>query len=132
MATVDDIDTKASVRKFLERKVVLSKSSEGEDSADEIQAVLESAAITFLLNPQAALSLILLAKNTLQQITQKDLELVDFMSAAVNDVSNPDTEITDTSDLVEAQTALVEIDRVGTVVAEGRAFGRYKSAVERF
>src|SRR5687767_4020134 len=112
MAKIDDIDTNASVRKYLERRVVVSQSEEGQDQADEIQAVLESVAITFLLHPQTALTFILLAKNQLQQVVQKDLDLLDFLLKALDDIDNPDTSSTDTSDLVEAQSALVELDRV--------------------
>lgn len=132
MATVDDIDTTAAVRKYLDRQVVVSNTQEGQDQGEEVAAVLEAVAISFLLNPQAALTLVLMAKNQLQQVVSKDLDLLDFLSKAVNDVSNPDTAVTDLSDLTEAQTALVEIDKLGSFDSSTRAFEKYTAAVNRF
>jgi hypothetical protein len=132
MATLNDIDTQAAVRKFLERQVVSNREDESTDSADETRAILEACALSFLLQPQAALSFVLLAKNTLQQILAKDIELLDYLIKTVDDVDNPNELITDTSDLIEAQTALVEIDRIGRVSSEVKAYDRYTAAVSRF
>lgn len=132
MATISDIDIAAAVKKFLDRSIVVSKSGVDYDQSDEIAAVLEAVAISFLLAPQTALTFILMAKNQLQQIVGKDVEYIDFISKAVNDVENPDNQVTDVSDLVEAQTALVEIDRVGNLTSNSRAFTRYNAAINRF
>ncbi len=132
MATTNDIDTKSAVRKFLEGRVVVDKEDKTSDSADEVQAVLESVALTFLLYPQAALSFVLRAKNTLQQIVSTDVEILQFILDAISEIENPDEPITDTSDLVEAQTALVEVDRLGRVSSDVRAYDRYTQAINRF
>ncbi len=132
MASVNDVDTVAAVRKFLERQVVTDREDPTADSADEVTAVLEAIATAFLLNPQAALAFVLLAKNNFQRRDQTHLELVDYLSKAVGDVLNPNELIDDTSDLIEAQTALVEVDRIGRVASDVKAYDRYTAAVNRF
>jgi len=132
MATIDDIDTKAAVRKFLERRTVVDREDESSDPSEEISSILESVAQAFLLNPQAALSFVLRAKNTLQQIISTDLEFVDYMISAIRDIDVPSEPVADTSDLVEAQTALIEVDRAGRVADDLQAFDRYRRAIDRF
>jgi len=132
MATIADIDTKQSVGKFLQRQSVTPPADNTANTADEIQAVLETVATAFLLYPQAALTIVLKAKNSLQQVVQADLAVLDFMQAALGDLNNRDIPITDSSDLVEAQTALVELDRLGRVDQNLQAFGRYQTAINRF
>src|SRR4051812_28411825 len=132
MATINDIDTVAEVRKFLERRTVVSRSQTGDDQADEIQAVLEAVAITFLLEPSAALWMVMFAKNQLQQVVTKDLETIDYILATFKDLPNPDTTVDDVSDLIGAQTALVELDRLGNFQEGTKAFNRYNQAVDRF
>lgn len=132
MASVDDVDTLQAVGKFLQRQAITPKADNQANTADEIQAVLETVAMAFLLYPQAALTLIINAKNSLQQVVQADLSVIEFLLLALADVDNRDIPIKDSSDLVEAQTALVELDRLGRVDSELRAFGRYQAAVNRF
>lgn len=132
MATVDDIDTKSAVRKFLERSSVVSKEDKTADSSDETTAVLESVALSFLLYPQAALSFVLQAKNVLQQVATTDAQLVSYFLKALEDIDNPDEPITDASDLVAAQTALVEVDRIGRVSNDVQAYGRYIKSINTF
>jgi hypothetical protein len=132
MATTNDIDTKSAVRKFLEQRTVVDNEDAAADSSDEVQAILESVALSFLLYPQTALSFLIIAKNTLQQLASDDLDLVNFMQKTLDEINNPDDPITDSSDIIEAQTALVEIDRLGKVNSDSLAFSRYNSAVNRF
>jgi hypothetical protein len=132
MATLDDIDTKAAVRKFLERRTVVDREDESADSAEEVAAVLESVAQAFLLHPQAALSFVLKAKNTVQQILTTDIEFVDYLLKALRDIDAPSDPVSDLSDLIEAQTALVEVDRAGRVSDDLQSFGRYRLAIDRF
>jgi hypothetical protein len=132
MATVDEVDTTSAVKKFLERDTVVSRTEEDYDQGEEVTAILEAAAISFLLSPQSALTLVLMAKNQLQQIVSKDIELLDFIDRAINDVDNPDIQISDLSDLTEASTALVEIDRIGSFQSDTKAFTRYNDAINRF
>lgn len=132
MATVNDIDTQALVSKFLQRQIITPTTADEEDGAEEIQAVLETIATSFLITPQAAMPLILRAKNSLQQLVVSDIAILDFLIGAIVDIRNPDIPIKDTSDLIEAQTALVELDRLGRVGEELQAFQRYKKAINRF
>ncbi len=132
MATVDDIDTQTAVGKFLQRQSVTPKADNQANTADEITAVLQTVATAFLLYPQAALTIILNAKNSLQQIVQADLSVVQFMIAALGDVTNQDIPITSVSDLVDAQTALVALDNLGRVDPTLQPFSRYQAAINRF
>lgn len=132
MATVDDIDTQGLVGKFLQRQIITPTTDDEADNLEEVQALLETVATTFLLTPQAAMPLILRGKNSLQQLVQSDIAILDFLISAIADIRNPDAAIEDTSDLVEAQTALVELDRLGRVGDELQAFQRYKAAINRF
>jgi len=132
MATLADIDTKAAVRKFLERRTVVDREDASADGADEVSAVLEAVAQAFLLHPQAVLSFVLRAKNTLQQIVTTDLEYVDYMLTAIREVDAPSEPVSDLSDLIEAQTALIEVDRSGRVSEDLQSFGRYQRAIDRF
>lgn len=132
MATLDDIDTKAAIRKFLERRTVVDREDESANSADEVSAVLEAAAQAFLLHPQTALSFVIKAKNTLQQILTTDIEFIDYLTTCLRDVDAPSDSVSDVSDLVEAQTALIEVDRAGRVSDDLQSFGRYQLAIDRF
>lgn len=132
MATTDDIDTKSAVTKFLQSRTVIDNEDKTADSADEVQAVLEAVALSFLLYPQAALSFVLRAKNVLQQIVAADLAIVQYISKTIPEIGNPDEPITDTSDLVEAQTALVAVDRIGRVSSDVQAYARYNNAINSF
>lgn len=132
MANINDIDTKQSVGKFLQRQSVTPPADNTANTADETQAVLQTVAMSFLLYPQSALNIVLNAKNSLQQVVQADLSVVEFMLAALRDINNRDIPITDSSDLLEAQTALVELDRLGRVDQTLQAFSRYQNAISRF
>jgi len=132
MATISDVDTKAAVRKFLDRPVVSDKEDPEADSSDEIQALFEACALTFLLTPQAALTLILIAKNILVQIVDVEIQMLDYMYKTTDDVNNPNYLVADTSDLVEAQVALIEVDRIGNVSDDVKAYSRYQTAVDHF
>lgn len=132
MATVDDIDTKSAVRKFLERRSVINREDQTADTSDETTAVLEAVALSFLLYPQAALSFVLQAKNTLQQLVSSDRDILDYLRKAIDDVDNPDEPIIDTGELVEAQSALVEVDRIGRVSRDVQAYDRYTKSINKF
>ncbi len=132
MATINDIDTKSAVRKFLERRSVVDKEDKTADNSDETTAILEAVALSFLLYPQSALSFVLKAKNVLQQIVSTDRDLVSYFLKALEDVDNPDEPIVDTSDLVAAQTALVEVDRLGRVSTDTQAYSRYIKSINSF
>jgi hypothetical protein len=132
MATTNDIDTQSAVQKFLGNQTVSNREDPTADSSDEVQAVLESVALSFLLYPQAALSFVLRAKNVLQQIVSTDLDIVSYLLETLADLNNPDEPITDTTDLINAQTALVEIDRIGRVGTDVPAYQRYGDAVNGF
>lgn len=132
MATVNDVDAKSAVRKFLERRSVVDREDKTANSADEISAILESVALSFLLYPQSALSFVLQCKNVLQQIATTDRNLVAYFLKALGDIDNPDEPLTNTSELVAAQSALVEIDRIGRVSNDVQAYSRYLKSVNSF
>lgn len=132
MATLKNIDTKSAVRKFLERRTVVDREDESADSADEIAAILESVAQAFLLHPQVVLSFVLKAKNSLQQIIITDIEFVEYLISSLRDIDAPSDPVSDLSDLIEAQTALIEVDRSGRVSDDLQSFGRYQQAIDRF
>lgn len=132
MATLADIDTNSLVQKYLDRQVTTPKADPSANSGDEVAAVLEAVAITLLLYPQAALPLLLRSKNVLQQIVQEDIKILTLISQAIDDINNPDDPIDDSSDLVDAQTALVELDRLGKVGQGIQAYDRYNTAINSF
>lgn len=132
MATLKNIDTKSAVRKFLERRTVVDREDESADSADEVAAVLESVAQAFLLHPQVVLSFVIKAKNSLQQIIITDIEFVEYLISSLRDIDAPSDPVSDLSDLIEAQTALIEVDRSGRVSDDLQSFGRYQQAIDRF
>lgn len=132
MARASDIDTAAAVRKFLDHRSVANRGDESADTSSEMQAILETAALSFLLFPQAALSFVLSAKNVLQQILSANLSILDHMISAIGDIENPSTAITSLSDLVDAETALVEVDRLGRVGTDVKALSRYTVSIDRF
>lgn len=132
MATVNDIDAKSAVRKFLEQSSIINKEDSTANSFDEIPAILSSVALSFLLYPQSVLSFILQAKNILQQIATTDHEIITYLLNALFDIENPDEPVTDTSDLVTAQTALIEVDKIGRVSNDIQAYTRYTKAINSF
>lgn len=131
MATTD-IDTASIVGKFVSRQTTGVRLNADSDTATENEAVLESIAIAMLLNPQAVLSIILNAKNSLQQLITVDLELIDYIAAAIGETQNPDAIPASTADLVDAQTALVDLDRTGRVDTTLQAFTRYQNSINNF
>ena len=132
MASTSDIDTVSAVRKFLETSTIVPKELDGEDSSQEVVALLQTASLSFLLFPQMALSLVLQARNALTQITVAEVQLVDFLKKTFADLSNPSEPVTNVSELVNAQTALVEIDRLGRVDPNSQAYANYTAAVQNF
>lgn len=131
MATTD-IDPASIVGKYVSRQTTGTRLNADADTATENEAVLESIAIAMLLNPQAVLSIILNAKNTLQQLISADLELITYIIGAIGETQNPTAIPTSTADLVDAQTALVELDRVGRVDTSIQAFTRYQNSIGNF
>lgn len=132
MAKIEDIDVAALARKYLGRPAVADRDVEAPDQSTEVGALLEAAAVAFLLYPQAVLSFVLRAKNGVQQLVTSEIALLDYMLATFLDLGNPDGPMTDTSDLVEAQTALLELDRLGRLDTATQAYSRYSAAVGRF
>lgn len=130
MASV--IDTASIVGKYLSRQTTGTRLNADADTAEENQAILESIAISVLLNPQAILSIVLNAKNTLQQLIASDIELIDYITAAIQETQNPDAFPSSTADLISAQTALIELDRIGRIDTSLQAFTRYQSAIDSF
>lgn len=131
MAT-SDIDTTSIVGKYLSRQTTGTRLNADGNTADENTAILESIAIAFLLNPQAVLSIVLNAKNSLQQFIGSDIEIIDYVTAAISETQNPDAIPASTADLVDAQTALVELDRIGRVDTSLQAFTRYQNSINNF
>jgi hypothetical protein len=132
MATADGIDTQAIVGKYVSRQTTGVRLNEDSDTSAENQAVLESIAIAILLNPQAVLSIILRAKNSLQQLIAADMEIIDYITAAILETQNSDAFPESTADLVDAQTALVELDRIGRIDTNLQAFTRYQNSINNF
>jgi len=130
MAT--SIDTASVVGKYLSRQTTGTRLNSDADTATENQAVLESIAIALLLNPQAILSIFLNAKNTLQQLITSDIELIDYITAAIGETQNPDGLPSSTADLIDAQTALVELDRIGRIDTNLQAYTRYQNSINNF
>jgi hypothetical protein len=130
--SASNIDTASIVGKYLSRQTTGTRLNADADTAEENQAILESIAIALLLNPQAILSIILNAKNSMQQLINSDIELIDYVSAAIGETQNPDAFPASTADLVDAQTALVEIDRIGRIDTSSQAYVRYNSSVSNF
>lgn len=126
------IDTASIVGKYLSRQTTGTRLNADANTAEENQAILESIAIAVLLNPQAVLSIILNAKNSFQQLIASDTELIDYITAAIRETQNPDASPNSTADLVNAQTALVELDRIGRIDTSLQAFTRYQSAINNF
>jgi hypothetical protein len=132
MATVDDIDTKTSVEKFLRRGVITSQADGASDTGEEIQELLDAIATTLLLFPQSLLPLLLRSKNLLRQVVDTDIQAIDFVINAIGDIQNPEHHVSDLSDLIEAKTALIELDKLGRSSPDLRAYTRYSGAVDRF
>lgn len=128
----NSIDTTAIVGKYLSRQTTGTRLNADGNTADENTAILESIAIAMLLNPQAVLSIILNAKNSLQQLITADEQLIGFITAAIGETQNQDALPTSTADLVDAQTALVELDRIGRVDTSLQSFTRYQNSVSNF
>jgi len=125
-----DIDTDSIVQKYLEKNDVVSDPSA--DKGDEVTAVIQTIATTLLLYPRAILPIINRAKNTLQQLVTEDLDLLDSIKSAIEDLNNPVGPVNSTSSLVEAQTALLELDRLQKVSLDSAAYIRYKSSITDF
>lgn len=129
---MSDVDTAAIVGKYLSRQTTGTRVNADADTAAENQAILESIAISLLLNPQAALSVILNSKNNLQQLISSDVEIIDYITAAIGETQNSDAFPSSTADLVDAQTALIELDRIGRIDTSLQAFTRYQNSISNF
>jgi len=117
MTAISDIDLASMTKKFMP-----------DDRTNE--GIINTIAQALLLNPQIALSFILRAKNNLQQLVTKEIGFMNDMLSALNYINGYDAPITDDSDLVNAQTALIELDRTGNV--NNQSFTNYQNAIDHF
>ena len=117
MTTVNDIDFGSLTKKFMPN----DRTNEG---------IINTIAQTLLLNPQVALSFILRAKNSLTQLVAKEVGFVNGMLQSLNYVNSLDFPIEDDRDLIAAQSALIELDRIGNI--DNQSFANYENSINNF
>jgi hypothetical protein len=98
----------------------------------ESAAVLESIATNLLVYPRTILYVAHLARQGLQAAAQAELTQIQTVLADVVNMGNPSYAITDTSDLTDAQTALLQIQDNQNVSVKNNSFSRLSASVNSF
>ena len=96
------------------------------NTATEYAQLLEISALTFLLNPDAIFYVALLGVNRLKFVLAQEVAVLEDMLVGLDDLTQIGTEVTNTTSLSNARTAILSLD-AATVVAgrpEARRFSR--------
>lgn len=124
MANINELDTNQIVGKFI------SSSSSQSGTSEQVQNLINSIATSFILHPQIALSFIIKCKNQLIANIDKEITLLNDVIKRLDYLNNKEVAIKTTSALVEAQTVLLELDRLGTI--DPKLLQRYNTIVKDF
>lgn len=124
MANLSELNTTQIVGKFISSSAVKSNPSE------QIRNLINSIATSFLLHPQITLSFVIKCKNQLMTNVNKEITLLNDLLKRMDYLNNKEVAIKTTSSLVEAQTILLELDRLGTI--DSKLLNRYNTIIKDF
>ncbi len=124
MADISELNTNQIVGKFI------SSSSTQSNSSEQIQNLINSIATSFILHPQITLSFVLKCKNQLMANIDKEIILLNDLLKRLDYLNNKEVAIKTTSSLIEAQTVLLELDRLGTI--DPKLLQRYNTIIKDF
>lgn len=117
MTQLANIDIKSTISKFI-----------GSDTTPK--GIIEAITTSFLLNPQLVLSFVLRAKNILTTQILKELELINSILNALLYINNKDLPITDTAQLTNVQTFLLDLSKSSKISQV--ALDKYNIALDAF
>lgn len=111
----------------------LSPSKEGGvlNTKEEYNQLLEMSASTLLLYPDAVFYIAVLAKNKLMSLVNQEVDIIEDMLIALDDLGQLGDPITDTATLNNAKTALLALDAASSV--SGRPeLDRFTNLMDKF
>jgi len=85
------------------------------NTREEYSQLIEFAAATFLLNPDAVFYLALLVKNRLSYLVQQEVNLAEDMMVALQDLSQIGSAVVDTTTVSNSITAMLALDAASSV-----------------
>lgn len=120
------------INTLLNKSVVQPKISGAPTSDIETASVIESLAIAMLLNPRAALYSHYLAKNGLVAAIDTEVAAIEDLKKDILDLGNVTYAVQDTTELLRASSAMLQLSVQGQLSADSNAFSRYSSAIDSF
>jgi hypothetical protein len=120
------------VNELLRRDVVVSRSRGAPNTDVEVAALLESIALTLLLNPKATVYLSLMARNGLLAQLAEEIAIVDNLLLIAGDLLNKKYLIKGRDVLERIRTSLLQMESLAKVSADSVQFKRFSAGVEEF
>jgi hypothetical protein len=120
------------VEALLTRQVVEPRTRGAPAPDVEAAALFEAIALSFLLNPRASIYIAFLARNALVAAAQQELSALLELRAAIADLANVSLAVRDTTQLENAQVALLQMEGQGQLAADGSTFKRFSAAIDSF
>jgi hypothetical protein len=102
--------------------------------ASEIEAIsiFESIALALALHPRSVLYLALLARNQLARACTEELDHIENMLSAAEDLGNQEYAVSEVSSLVEARNSLLQLENLPRVDVGGSVYKKFSHAIDTF
>lgn len=120
------------VQGLLSRDLALPKSAGVQSSGLEASAVFESVAMSLMLKPRAAFYFEHLARNGLVKAARAEIELLDELRAAVQDLGNISHQVDGAPLLRRARTALLQLEDLPRLSSGQAALTLFENSVQEF
>ena len=135
MAGYKDAEISQVVSKYVKSKLTISTSPLGPtDAGSKFNEVIELFSSTLVYDPNSIFYLIYLASNRLNVDVKALLEYVDDIIVAIGEMTKVTKDVTNTTPLGDAATALLSVDQILTSngAISSKAFSSYKTSVTKF
>lgn len=135
MAGFSDSEVEGAVSKFVRSTITVERDELGPVKQDaRFNEVVELISSTLIFDPNAIFYLIYLATNRLNKDVLATIELVDDLLDAITSMGHRTKEVTRTTLLGDASTALLEVDSILTSrdALSTAAFSRYVASLDSF
>lgn len=128
-------EIETAVSGFVKSDVVVTRDVLGPvDMAAKFDEVLQLVSSTLIFDPNAIFYLIFLATNKLNESVEREIEYVDDILQAIEEMGHRTKDVTQTTLLGDAAAALLDVDSILTArdALSQNSYNRYTSAVEQF
>jgi len=135
MAGYKDSEIEGAVSSFVRGDIKVQRDALGPvDVGAKFDETVQLISSTLIFDPNAVFYLIFLATNKLNAAVETAIEYVDDVLQAIDEVSHKTKDVSKTSLLADAATALLTVDQILTSndAISQAAFNRYVDAVDKF